>query len=183
LADFTYSELRRLQQEEKSSAALVQLSPDFYTGLEAMVRQKKDALSKTHGIMEIKEFENTLKIIRDIYSIREQKILFKALRTTSHHDSAGMTVEEHQLFDSVVSTLKDSKRNLERFLGDDAQTERLEPEGSNGGNIKKVRFLKEVPAFRGLDNNVYGPFKTGDTLELPLSETSALIKGKIAEGL
>jgi len=44
-----------------------------------------------------------------------------------------------------------------------------------------VRILKEVPAYKGADNIVYGPFKTGEVPELPASEAEWLVKGKFAE--
>ncbi|MBM3228877.1 DNA replication complex GINS family protein [Candidatus Parvarchaeota archaeon] len=183
MVELTYSELRRLQQEEKATAAIVALEHDFYDKVGLMLLQKKEMLAKSHSIMEIREYENTRKIVKDIYSMRQQKILFKALRSNSHQDAAGMTVEEHELFDRIVGILDEGKKRFEAEV--DEETTIVSEEGAAGGHsgFKKIRFLKEVPAFRGLDNNIYGPYKPGDETAVPESESSGLVKGKYAQVL
>ncbi len=182
MADLNYIELRRLQQEEKSSAALVMVPTDFYGQVDAMLKAKKDTLGKSHTIMDIREYENTAKIVREIHSMRQQKIILRALRLGTHNDTGGMTVEEHHLYDQVCAILEDSKSRFESNFSEKTVSGAAQS-GPNGGtsSLKKVRFLKEVAAFTGLDNNVYGPFKPGEIGELPESETSALLKARIAE--
>ncbi len=182
MADLNYIELRRLQQEEKSSAALVMLPSDFYAQAELILKSKKESFGKSHSIMDIREYENTAKIVREIHSMRQQKIILRALRLGTHNDTGGMTVEEHHLYDQVCAIIEDSKRRFENSFSEKT-TIISTTDGHNGrtSSLKNVRFLKEVPAFTGLDNNVYGPFKPGEIGALPESETSALLKGRIAE--
>ena len=69
------------------------------------------------------------------------------------------------------------------------------PENGNGGLIKKeitetvsapvasqkkVRILKDIPAYRGADNSTYGPFTTGQETELPPTEAEWMMNGQMA---
>ncbi len=48
---------------------------------------------------------------------------------------------------------------------------------------KKVRILKDIPAYRGADNSTYGPFTTGQETELPPTEAEWMVKGQMAQGV
>ena len=45
----------------------------------------------------------------------------------------------------------------------------------------KVKVIKDSEAYKGLDGNVYGPFKKEELVSLPKAEVDWLVKAKIAE--
>lgn len=45
----------------------------------------------------------------------------------------------------------------------------------------KVRFLREICPYKGLDNQTFGPFKVGEIAILPIEEAVWLVKEKLAE--
>jgi hypothetical protein len=45
----------------------------------------------------------------------------------------------------------------------------------------KVRFLREILPYTGLDNQTFGPFKVGEIAILPKEEAVWLVKEKLAE--
>jgi len=45
----------------------------------------------------------------------------------------------------------------------------------------RIRMLKHVCAYRGLDGETYGDFKQGETYKLPKEETEWLLKAGLAE--
>jgi hypothetical protein len=51
----------------------------------------------------------------------------------------------------------------------------------SGDRLKKVRFTKDVPAYRGADSQTFGPFKSGQEETLPPQEADWLLKGKLAQ--
>jgi DNA replication initiation complex subunit (GINS family) len=53
--------------------------------------------------------------------------------------------------------------------------------GSVTKAYKKVLIIKDVPEFMGLDGKAYGPFKSGELIELPIEEADTLINMKSAE--
>ncbi len=124
-------------------------------------------------------------------SICLQKILFKAIRSGGvHGETTEMTKEEHSLYDRFCSVLEDEKNRL------DAMLERYEkrrpqkheetrvseaPAGDSG--IKKVRFVKEVPAYRGINKETFGPFSPGQETQLPKNEAEWLLKEKLVESI
>jgi hypothetical protein len=44
----------------------------------------------------------------------------------------------------------------------------------------KVRMLKDIPAYNGVDDLRFGPFKAGEELMVPESEARWLVTGKLA---
>ena len=190
----TYKRLRDLAREERTKPGLVSLQPEFYTSIEAFLSSKFSTLESGRSVLEMREFENSVAIIREISSIRRQKILFKAIRSGGRHGKADdMTREEHELYDRFCAIIEDTKGGLEAMLLKYSSPQanpaavRKEDGQQNGMNyaesttIKKVRFIKDVPAYKGPNNETLGPFKPGEESALPLMEADWLVRGKLAE--
>lgn len=47
----------------------------------------------------------------------------------------------------------------------------------------KVKMLKDIPAYNGADDLLFGPFKAGEERMVPESEARWLVTGKLAESL
>ena len=48
---------------------------------------------------------------------------------------------------------------------------------------QKVIILKDVAQYKGIDNKIYGPFKSKEQAILPTSEAEWLIQAKMAENI
>jgi len=173
---YDYRRLRELQHQERESSALVPLPPEFYSSVFDLVAKKRIEVEKSHSLHEIKEYENTLKVIKDLHSLRTRKVVFRALGAGHRHETEGMTKEEHGLYDSICGLLEKNNISLDSTVA----SQQIRPPEPEGG-IKKLRILKEIPAFKGADNSVYGPYKPGEEQALPPSEAEILLRGKLAE--
>jgi DNA replication initiation complex subunit (GINS family) len=184
MEELNYKKLRDLLYEEKSSGALVALPEDFYSRLEDFMSRKRLELDKSHSLIEIREFENIVKTVREVHAQREQKILFRALRSEGRHDTTGLTREEHELFDSISHELGESRGRFEGMMDLSKPAKKApQPEEEASETFKKVRILKDVPAYRGADEATYGPFKLGQEQALPMEEADWLVKSRLAESL
>lgn len=184
--DLTYKHLRDLAREEKSQPGLVALPDGFYSSVAGFLEAKSGEMEAERSVMRIREFENAVATIREISQIRQQKILFKAIRNGgSHHPGQEMTREEHELYDRFCSVLEDSRQGLEsllsRYSGRKEEGEKTVQAAAAGSSLKKVRFLKDVPAYRGPNNETFGPYRPGEESSLPQSEADWLLRGKLAE--
>jgi DNA replication initiation complex subunit (GINS family) len=181
-----YEDLRRFQRMERNSTKLAQIDKDFYLKLSELTRYYK---TKAHEDSEhSKSFENILKVSRDIFERREQKILMKALRfvRSGETEQNALTAEEKKFFDSTVDALKNSRNDFEKALiGEKALLPKiddipalLEPETSD---IILVRTVKKLPRFVSFDLKEYGPFDANEVIRLPKKETELLINRKLVE--
>lgn len=175
--EYDYRRLREIQQQERESSSLVPLPAEFYQGVSELTERKRLDTERTRALHDMREFENMLKVIRDIHMLRTRKVVFRALTSPRKHSAEGMTKEEHALYDSVCGLLEQNGAHLSTLGGGGI------PEREEGRAIKKVRILKDIPAYKGVDNAIYGPFKPGDESALPQTEAEWLLRGKLAQGL
>ena len=204
--ELNYKRLRELAREEKAQPALVALQPEFYEEVSVFLASKFSEMESNRSVMQMREFENAVAITREISTIRQQKILFKAIRNSGVHTGTDqMTKNEHELYDRFCAVLEDARSGLETTLlrydskksfprakqPESAQAPQKGPqeaakaasEVGSGSSIKKVRFLKEVPAYKGPNNETFGPYRPGEEGQLPPSEADWLLRGKLAESL
>ncbi len=150
----SYETLYELLRREKNREAIQKLPDGFMKNLNSYTRslkknlngKKREITSFDGGVIQQheKQLDSLVKVIQELYSRREKKILNMALiksRTKAQLvDVGNMLDEEKALFDSLVSSM-DSNRDiiLNRMLGHDT------PAGSGavsarqpGGNDKKT---------------------------------------------
>lgn len=172
MAELSYSELRRIQEEERKSNSLVNVPEDFYGKVEALLSEKKRTVEAKPSLIEMREYENLLKIVREIRTLREQKIVFRALKV-GKRETSGLSKEEREFYERILAVVEEERKRMDAlFL---KTTKKEEP------MLKKVKMLTDIPAFKGSDNLIYGPFKLGQEEELPFYEAEFLIKGKLAK--
>ncbi len=176
MPDLNYDDLRRLQRKETSSASLVQLEEGFYSDALTLIDNMGTTLKKDFSLSAAKEYENTLKIIRDIYSKREGKILLRAMRVVKTGEEIdGLTSEEKVLLSSVVKLLEKNRERFEHRLS----TER--PTQERQDKVTRLKFLMDLPEFVGMDGNTYGPFKTGTEKDFSDDEAQRLVRRGAAQ--
>ena len=179
----SFEQIRDLQRKEKNSVRLAEAGDAFYRELAAYVRECT-ASCKAAG-NGFRELENTMKLARDVFDKREQKLVMKALRSvrTKEYDEENMTAEEKALFKALVEAIRGSRAVFDRaLLGDysfTAAKDTLIKE--NGNNPVLARARKEIPAFVGSDTVEYGPYKAGDVVKMPRAEAELLAKQSLIE--
>jgi DNA replication initiation complex subunit (GINS family) len=175
------SELQDIDAKEKEGSALHNVPSDFYPKLKAMIKAKKEAMD-TDKTITIREYENILMLASRIISRRISKISFFASREMEAHN---MTTEEFGLYTSVAASAKELRESV---YGWNAAAQAPKAEEKTPGPVKdeapkrRIRIIKFVDAYRGLDNREYGPFNIGVVLsEMPQDESRWLIEEGYAE--
>jgi len=189
MGELDYKKLRDLAREEKANPGLVRLPDDFYPSVQEFLNSRFSDMESSRSVMQMREFENATAIIREISLIRQQKILFKAIRSGGEHKGTEvMTREEHGLYDRFCAVIEEENNRMNAILGrfeskreQAAQLKIAGEETRESIMLKKVRFTKDVLAFRGSNNETFGPYKTGEEGALPSSEADWLLRGKLAE--
>ena len=166
----TYSDLRDTQRKEMESSAIVKLPEDFYKAVSELLTNKSDEAVKSKSLLVIKEHKNIKKIIKSVQAKREEKIVLMAVR--GEREGAGLTTEEKELLKELSTIIKKARENVRSVW----ESEETIPESSN-----KIKMLKDVSQYRGLDNALYGPFKEGEEQSLPKAEAEWLLKAGMAE--
>lgn len=165
----TYSEMRDIQRKEMESSAIVRLPEDFYGSVSELLVKKSEEAMETKSLLVIKEHENIKKIIRSIQAKREEKIVLMAVR--GEREGSGLTTEEKELLKELSTIIKKARENV-RSVWESEET----PVESD-----RIKILKDVSQYRGLDNALYGPFKQGEEQLLPRAEAEWLLKAGMAE--
>ena len=191
--ELTYKRLRDLLREEKSLPSLSKIPPDYYTSVEAFLSSTFSQMESSNSIMQMREFENATSVIKEISLIRQQKILFKALRSGGEHTKAeDMTREEHEVYDRFCNVIEEENNRLNSLLSrfqhkrqNAVPTARQEPSPEKkealGGRLKKVRFTKDIQAYIGMNKERFGPFRPGEEGTLPSDEAELLLRERLAE--
>lgn len=170
----TFSQLRELQKRELETPELTPLPQNFYEELIAFLKHKSDESLKSQNLLAIKEFESIKKIAKNIIMKRREKIFLYLVHHNERLNLKHLTEEEKEFVDKVLNAESETIEKIERIF-------KISEESSEKKEFKKIRILSDIEAYKGLDNNIYGPFKVGDEVNLPLSEAEWLLKNKLAE--
>ena len=152
------------------SSAIVGLPDDFYQVISHLLAKKGDDAMASKSLLAIKEYENIKKIVIAIQGKREEKIVLMAVR--GEREGAGLTLEEKQMLKDLYSIVAKYRDVVKSAWG----TENAVPADS-----RRIKMLKDVSQYRGLDNSLYGPFKPGEEALLPNAEADWLLKAGMAE--
>lgn len=167
-----YAKLREMQRAEMGSSELCNVEEGFYSELRVFLGGKREEAVGSQNLLSIKEYENLRKIAKAIVNKRNEKLVLLALR--GRKEMPGITGEEESFLARLSGTIEENEAKLAFIF-----------EENNGkgkkDNIKRVRLLKNISPYKGLDDKVYGPFKAGDEVELPPDEAQWLLKEKMAE--
>src|SRR5512143_2335739 len=167
-----YSDLRDIQRREMESSAIVVLPDDFYKAVSALLSKKSGEAMESKSLLVMKEYENIKKIVMSIQAKREEKIVLMAVR--GEREGSGLTAEEREMLKELSSIIKKARENVKNVWN----SEDAEPDDS-----RRIKIVKDVSQYRGLDNSVYGPFKEGTEQLLPRAEAEWLLKAGMAQVL
>jgi DNA replication factor GINS len=178
----SYDDVRRIHRLEKNSSRLVDVNQEFYSDLQDFVQdEKKKYLSKSNdsGPVDSRDFVNLKKMVEEIFSMREKKIMNAAL-VASHTGEPleeGMTLQERKLFKQVFELLRSHKALLNAIFCGVEKSKGCDTDLNN----LSVEILSDIPAFVGTDMKEYGPFKKGAVVVLPAKIAKVLLQSNLVE--
>lgn len=177
--ELSYDELRRIYRLEKNTSRLVDVDDDFYEALGAFIQhEKKEYLAglKDFSSAKARNFSNLKKIVDEIFSLREKKLISRALIASRNgeEDNVNLAAEEKKTFKELLAILNKHRGFLRQAF---------EPDNKRAAEkeLVSLKVLKEVPAFVGPDMKEYGPFSVDEAASLPSKVAELLVVRKLAE--
>ena len=169
----TYELIRKIQREEEKQPKLTKLPDDFYSKVGNYLIQKRRMSATKSDRKDAFEVKNVERLIEDIFSRRERKILNHAIiAARTGITTENLTEEEERFHSQILQSLKERRMNILKKVLEQIETK----EGM-------VIFKQETPAFVGADMLSYGPFKEGDIAKIPEDNKKLLIEKGIVEEL
>jgi len=184
----TFETLYDILRREKNREELQELNETFFEDVVEYLKEKQKSLEASgqenlfadeNRIKIQQQTENIKRIIRDIYDIREKKIIALARdvsRTgTNLINMKALLSEEERIYKSLLSLFDKFRKNiLHKILVTELPNLEEEepktikrPAKTNNPGYKLVRFLQPVQQFVGPDLEAVGPFKKDDIATLP----------------
>jgi DNA replication initiation complex subunit (GINS family) len=179
------SELQEIDKKEKEGSGLSSVPHDFYARLRMVIGSKRDSISR-ENILSVREYENILMLSKRILSRRISKISYFASRNL---DLENMTKEEMELYSAISSSAKALTDLVDKGLDDyrtapkEAEKKEQEPpKAETKIKERRIRIVKFVDAYKGLDGSEYGPYSIGTVVsDLPDEEMGWLVEERYAE--
>ena len=141
-------------------------------------KEKEEYLKslKTFSATKARDFVNLKKMVEEIFSMREKKLLNKALVSsrTGEIVEEKIAVQEKKTFTALLKTLNAHQEILQDIFSVESETDK------NPEEIR-IKILENIPSFVGADMNEYGPFEKDSVLELPEKVSSLLVSRKLAQ--
>ncbi|MBI4146943.1 DNA replication complex GINS family protein [Candidatus Woesearchaeota archaeon] len=205
----TYETLYEHLRKEKTREELQKVEPNFHQDVLYYLKDKQQAYDESltkNDIFSQSERDklhiqlaNIKKILRDLYDIRERKIINMAVNSsrikTHIIDTANLLPPEQSLFQSIHAVLSQHRTGIVNRMLELREPELLPvvlpvPEMKAPETFvepalptkKHVKFLDNIEQFVGEELEMYGPYATNDEAELPCELAEILIsQGKAVE--
>ncbi|MDP3728223.1 MAG: hypothetical protein Q8R18_02095 [bacterium] len=195
----TYENLYEILRREKYRTELQKIDETFYQDVIKYLQEKTAILesqSKKQSIFASTEVEktqtqlkNALKILKELYEKRENKIIQFALfcsRSNNAQDTSTMLPEEFALYSQLKETLDNYRVGiLNNLLQNKLPLVNCiypkDLKGEEKTDSLSIQLIKDIPEFVGPDLSVYGPFKIGEKQQLPKIIAEMLINTEQAK--
>jgi len=184
MVDLTYKNLRDFAREEKAQPGLGKLPGDFYPSVQSFLSSKFAEMEGSRSVLQMREFENAAATIREIVLIRQQKLLFRAIRSGGEETKMEeMTREEYDVYDRFRAIVSEENQKLNSMLSrfESKKSPAREEKQAEKQNVRRVRFTHEVQEYVGMNRERFGPFKAGEESDMPEQEAEILLRQKMAE--
>ena len=188
--EINYKTLRRIQQDEQTSALLTKIHTNFYKDLSSFLKTLESSIEHEKNPLKIKlftdEISNTKKLANSIYELREKKIVQAALATArgATPDLGNFLEIEKKLYHSLVDQINVSRKDIFERPTEQPVMEPA-PASPEPAPVKDetnthpiVRVLEDTPEFIGTDGKPY-LLRKQDVLSIPPEMTEPLLKKKI----
>ena len=178
--ELSFEALRRIQLQEKHNATLTVVDDSFYEAYAGYLSDQAARLKQAFSLDEVRVYENTHKILKEIIEKRQQKILLKAFRDfkTGEVTSEGLAKQERELYIELLRLLQAHEATLNAAFAVEKAAEQ-KPAADNG--LVSVKILVDLPAFVSADSQPVGPFTASQVVEIRKEEAELLIKRNAAE--
>lgn len=190
----SFEDLREVHRKERASPKLVSIPAGFWRDVSEYFAEKmrryeelrKNPSRFTDKVLTQfeKEIRNAGRIIKELYTLRERKIIRQAgteVATGEKQEMQDMVPEERKIYEAVVLNLKAGRDGIlaKVLAGRTAGEGGEKKEGAEQTDSRKIRILEPVASFLGTDLNLYGPYEKGQLAELPVKYAELLVeKGK-----
>lgn len=201
----TLETLYDVLRNEKKREDLQKLDATFFVDVVSYLREKKTLLDSKQDSDELfaagerdkldYELRSIKRILREIYEKREKKIIDIALNKSKTGsdiiDTSAMLREEKEFYQQLLAHLDTYRLGVLRNVlkaelpfitpKDEpalpVKKEEPDPEKEEQEPLTKIKFTHPVPSFVWKDMKVYGPFETGDEIDI-FPEVAELIVRK-----
>lgn len=171
----TFEYIRKVQREEQYETKLSKIPEDFYEKVRNYIEQKKKLIQKKRDKEGEMEIENIQKLLEEVYNRRETKILNQALISArTGIPPQNLIKNEEKLFNQILDILKFSREKTLK-----TSPKKIKEKEESG--LKRVRFIKEIPEFVGVDLQKYGPYNEGEEAEIPKENAELMVNTGNAE--
>jgi len=180
LAMLKYEDLYEILRREKTSDGLQKMSDDFIKSFSEFIHENKKAITKNGDffaeelIRDKKQYENSMVLFKELMLRRKKKLLnlvFIANETgVMKRDFENMLSFEKELFDNLLQSVEQTDKIISMLL-------------MNGYSDKEeinVLIMEDVESFIGMEGEMIGPFKKGQTAKVERKVADILIGGKKA---
>lgn len=191
--EINYKILRKIQKNEEENSILTKIDESIYNKiyfyLEKLNQRYKTEKNKQKKIIIKNEIDNTDKIIKTIYEMREKKILFAIMTKVrgGKPNLSNLVNSEKKLFDSILELLIQSRQNyIEKKISYNEKNNRknIIKEKSenkiNKENTKIIMVKENIPEFIGMDGNRYN-LRKGDIITISKNTCYLLLKRKVVK--
>ncbi len=188
--EINYRFLRKIQQIEKNSPKLSEITSEFYKDilnhLESLEERLKDEKNTQKQKILNEEIIDLKKIVLNIYEQREKKILLAAISKArgGKPNIENMLEIEKKIFNSILENIKEYRSEiLSRNQKKKEEDEEKEQKDNNKKEINKkpiVRATEDIPEFIGTDKKKYN-LKKNDILSISPDMCKMITKGKVCE--
>jgi len=190
--EISYRTLRKIQQLEKNSPVLTDLSAGFYTDVSEYLgkldkRFRNEPSAQKQTLLK-DEISSTKRIAVSIYEQRERKVLLAAVSKVrgGSPDLKNLLNVEEELYNSVLKIMEESRNSfLKNEIVEDnkdetendkpAEEEKNEEISCENESNPIVRVTQTIPEFVGTDAKKYN-LKKGDVLSIPEDMCNMLSK-------
>ncbi|MEM4662961.1 MAG: hypothetical protein QXM75_02985 [Candidatus Diapherotrites archaeon] len=176
-----FEELRKIHRQEKNSQQLTPLSEDFFNELKNYLDEKRKEYLESlgSGATPSEDFINIQRMAREIFEIRQRKIIKKAFHAamgSEDNEEEKLSGDEKKLFCNICKVVSEYQKSIDKIFA-------VEPKKKTKDkhlNTILVEIIEDVPAFVGSNMQEFGPYKKGQKVELPEDIADILISRKIA---
>ncbi|QKQ98508.1 hypothetical protein GKQ38_03205 [Candidatus Nanohaloarchaea archaeon] len=119
----TFSELRKIQKEEKREEDLTELGEDFLLRVSNYLRSKKEKSG------EGREYKNAKRVFEKIISLREDKVVKNAKISVKTEDLSSddlMLPREKELYRQLKEVFNDHRNRIDEIVDSSSEIEELE---------------------------------------------------------
>lgn len=184
--NITYEVLFEIMLNEKKSTELQHLPDGFYNLVVEYIQEKKDLLKKDDDIFSANEkkqvillLDNVERILTEIYTRREKKIIdmaiLKSKVKSSLIDTGNMQEAESFLFEKLLTDIDHYRTNiLTRVLNTKLVEVEKKTKMKSDKSLVTVRFLEDIDKFFDSDLKEYGPYEKETLTTLPFEMAKPL---------